>query len=177
MIRTDQHVTTAPADIVFRVAADVERWPEILPHYRWVRFEQQRGFGRGVVEMAAWRDFVGPLRWPTWWKSLMEADPDEPIVRYSHIGGVTTGMDVEWLFLPADRGTVVRIVHEWAEGPAWPLIGKFAANRVIGPHFVSFIAQRTLKGVCAEAERLAALEAGEAAQHAEAGQPEEPADG
>ena len=157
MIRTDQHVTTAPADIVFRVAADVERWPEILPHYRWVTFEDKRGFGRGVVEMAAWREFPGPLRWPTWWKSQMDADPDTPIVRYKHIGGITYGMDVEWLFLPADEGTVVRIVHEW-DGPPWPLIGSFAADRVIGPHFVSFIAQRTLRGVCAEAERLAALE-------------------
>lgn len=159
MIRTDQHVTVAPADLVFRVAADVEHWPEILPHYRWVRFDEKRGFGRGVVEMAAWRDFPGPLRWPTWWRSEMNADPDEPIVRYRHIGGITTGMDVEWLFLPTAEGTVVRIIHEW-DGPGWPLIGRFAADRVIGPRFVSFIAQRTLKGVCAEAERLAALETG-----------------
>ena len=162
MIRSDQHVTTAPTDIVFRVAADVERWPEILPHYRWVEFEEKRGFGRGFVEMAAWRDFLGPLRWPTWWKSEMEADPDEPIVRYRHIDGITTGMDVEWLFLPADEGTVVRVIHAWPDGPGWPLIGGFAAKRVIGPHFVSFIAQRTLKGVCAEAERMAALESREA---------------
>lgn len=152
MIRSDQHVTLAPADVVFRVAADVERWPQILPHYRWVRFSEKDGFGRGVVEMAAWRDFAGPLRWPTWWKSEMEADPEEPIVRYRHIDGITRGMGVQWLFLPAEKGTVIRIVHEW-DGPGWPLIGRFAANRVIGPHFVSFIAQRTLRGVCAEAER------------------------
>lgn len=157
MIRIDQHVTVAPADIVFRVAADVERWPDILPHYRWVRFNERRGFGRGVVEMAAWRELPGPFRWPTWWKSHMEADPDEPVIRYQHIDGITTGMDVAWLFLPADDGTVVRITHEW-DGPSWPLISRFAANRVIGPHFVSFIARRTLAGVCGEAERLAGLE-------------------
>lgn len=157
MIRSDQHVTVAPADLVFRVATDVERWPEILPHYRWVRFHEKRGFGRGVVEMAAWRDFGGPLRWPTWWKSEMNTDPDEPVVRYRHIGGITARMDVEWLFLAAGHGTVVCVIHEW-DGPRWPLVGRFAANRVIGPHFVSFIAQRTLMGVCAEAERLAALE-------------------
>ena len=157
MIRTDQQVTNAPADTVFRVAADVERWPEILPHYRWVRFDEKRSFGHGVVEMAAWREFPGPLRWPTWWKSRMECDPGEPVVRYHHIGGITTGMDVVWMFLPTDRGTVVRIVHEW-DGPAWPLISGFAADWVIGPHFVSSIAQRTLAGVCAEAERLTVLE-------------------
>jgi uncharacterized membrane protein len=158
MNRIDQHVTVAPADIVFRVAADVERWPEILPHYRWVRFNEKRSFGRGVVEMAAWRELPGPFRWPTWWKSNMEADPDEPIIRYQHIDGITTGMDVAWLFLPANEGTVVRITHDW-QGPSWPIISGFAANRVIGPHFVSFIAQRTLAGVCAEAERVAGLQA------------------
>lgn len=152
MNRIDQYVTVAPTDTVFRVAADVERWPEILPHYRWVRFHDKRGFGRGVVEMAAWRELPGPFRWPTWWTSRMEADPDEPIIRYHHIDGITTGMEVAWLFLPANEGTVVRVTHDW-HGPPWPLISRIAADRVIGPHFVSFIARQTLAGVCAEAER------------------------
>lgn len=154
MIRTDDRVTTAPVDLVFRVAADVERWPEILPHYRWVRFREKQGFGKGVVEMAAWRDFLGPLRYPTWWLSEMTADPDEPVVRYRHVGGITRGMDVVWQFHRANEGTLVRIVHEW-EGPSWPLIGGIAASAVIGPHFISAIAQRTLAGVCAEAESMA----------------------
>lgn len=155
MIRIDERVTTASPSQAFRAAADVERWPEILPHYRWVRFREKRDFGNGVVEMAAWRDFGGPLRWPTWWVSEMEADPAEPIVRYRHIGGITRGMDVRWEFVPAlDGGTLVRVVHEW-DGPRWPLIGGLAARLVIGPHFVSAIARRTLAGVCAAAERQA----------------------
>lgn len=158
MNRTDQHVTLAPADTVFRVAADVERWPEILPHCRWVRFQDRRGFGDGVVEMAAWRDLPGPFRWPTSWKARMEADPDEPAIRYHHIDGITTGMEATWIFLPANEGTVVRITHDW-DGPPWPFISGIAANRVIGPLFVSFFAQRTLAGVCAEAERVAGLNA------------------
>lgn len=155
MITIDERVTTAPPDVAFQVAADVERWPEILPHYRWVRFQQKQGFAEGRVEMAAWRDFTGPIRYPTWWVSLMENDPDVPVVRYRHVDGITTGMDVRWEFFPAAAGCLVRVVHEW-EGPPWPLIGRFAANAVIGPHFVSFIAQRTLAGVCVEAERRAA---------------------
>lgn len=168
MITIDERVTTAPIDTVFRVAADVERWPDILPHYRWVRFHEKRGFAEGIVEMSAFRDFGGPLRYPTWWTSRMEHDPDVPVVRYHHVAGVTTGMDVRWEFLPAvtavsdGRDTLVRVVHEWEDGPGWPLIGRFAANHVIGPHFVSFIAQRTLAGVCREAERRAGAAAGRA---------------
>jgi ribosome-associated toxin RatA of RatAB toxin-antitoxin module len=152
MIRIDERMTAAGPDAVFRVAADVERWPEVVPHYRWVRFHIRDGFGRGIVEMAAWREFRGPLRYPTWWKSSMEADPKTPIVRYHHIGGITRGMDVRWEFEPRGEGTLVRIVHEWS-GPPWPIIGRFAADRVIGPHFVSVIAGRTLAAICAEAER------------------------
>lgn len=156
MIRIDERATMAPPSTVFRVAADVERWPDILPHYRWVRFREKRGFARGVVEMAAWREFGGPLRWPTWWLSEMDTDPAVPIVRYRHIDGITRGMDVRWEFVPAAAGgTLVRVVHEW-DGPAWPLISGIAAELVIGPHFVSAIATRTLAGVCAAAEGAAA---------------------
>ena len=126
----------------------------ILPHYRHVAFEKSTGFGTGIVEMSAWRDFAGPLRYPTWWKSDMRVDVDEPAVYYRHIGGITTGMDVKWMFEDAPGGTHVSITHTW-DGPPWPLIGRFAWEHVIARHFVSFIATRTLAGVAREAERRA----------------------
>lgn len=152
MLTIDEQTCAAPADVSFRVAADVERWPEILPHYRWVRFQRKDGFAEGIVEMAAWRPF-GPIRYPTWWVSEMEHDPAKRVVRYQHIDGITAGMDVIWEVTPVDTDrSHLRIVHEWT-GPAWPLIGGVAADWVIGPHFISHIAGRTLQGVAAEAER------------------------
>ena len=154
MITIDEHIAAAPPDVCFSVGADVERWPDILPHYRWVRFQRKDGFATGRVEMAAWRDFAGPIRYPTWWVSEMTCDPTVPVVRYRHVDGITTGMDVAWEFHEHAKGTRIHLVHEW-DGPPWPLIGGFAADRVIGPHFVSFIARRTLAGVSAEAARRA----------------------
>lgn len=151
----DEHVMRAPIDLCFRVAADVERWPALLPHYRRVRFLERGGFGLGRVEMAAWRAFAGPIRYPAWWVSEMRADADEPAIYYHHVQGITRGMHVKWELEPEAGTTLVRIIHEWP-GPKWPLIGRFAAEHVIGPHFVSAIARRTLAGVGAEAERLAA---------------------
>lgn len=149
----DEHRMSAPANICFRVAADVERWPDILPHYRRVRFREQRGFGTGRVEMAAWRDFAGPVRYPTWWVSDMHVAEDEPAVFYRHVDGITRGMDVKWSFSPASTDTtLVRITHTW-DGPPWPLIGPLAWRLIIAQHFVSAIAQRTLAGVAAEAAR------------------------
>lgn len=152
MQTVDECLMRARPDRCFLVAADVERWPEILPHYRWVRFHERRGFGVGQVEMAAWRLFPGRIRYPTWWLSEMRADEAEPAIHYRHVAGITAGMIVKWSFFPHPTGTLVRITHEWA-GPRWPLIGGIAWTRVIGPHFVSAIAQRTLAGVAAEAAR------------------------
>lgn len=125
----------------------------ILAHYRWVRFHQKQDFARGVVEMSAWRRFPPGLNYPTWWVSEMRGDASEPAVYYRHIRGITRGMDVKWSFRTIDEHTThVTIVHDW-QGPAWPIIGKLAANLVIGPIFVSAIARRTLAGVAREAER------------------------
>jgi hypothetical protein len=41
------------------------------------------------------------------------------------------------------------------DGPAWPVIGPFAATNVIGPVFVHGIASRTLAGLGAVAEKKA----------------------
>lgn len=152
----DRITIRAPLDRVFTIARDIERWPEILPHYRWVRMLERRPDG-GRVEMAAWRPFgPAPLRYPAWWVSEMwvELDGGQPVIRYRHIAGITAGMDVRWVLTAAPGGggdVAVEIVHQWS-GPAWPLIGGLAASLVIGPVFVHGIASRTLAGIRANAE-------------------------
>jgi hypothetical protein len=150
MRTVDEALTSAPLETCIELAADVERWPDLLPHYRWVRFRDKRGFADGVVEMAAWRSFPG-FRWPTWWVSEMEPDLGRGRVRYRHIEGITQGMDVVWEVRSEGEATRMSIVHEWS-GPRWPLIGGVAADQVIGPHFISFIAGRTLAGIVRAAE-------------------------
>ncbi len=153
MITVDRQLVHADVARAFAAGADVERWPEWLPHYRWVRFLERRPDGSGgVVEMAAWRAF-GPLKWPTWWVSDMVIEPGIPRVRYRHIDGITRGMDVAWDFAPREDGVLVTITHEWS-GPAWPLVGPLAASAVIGPVFIHGIAKRTLAGIARHAESV-----------------------
>jgi hypothetical protein len=99
--------------------------------------------------MAAWRPF-GLLRYPTWWVSEMRVTPSQA-VRYRHVRGITQGMDVEWRFTQEREGIAVTVVHQWM-GPRWPVIGRLAAEWVIGPVFIHGIAWRTLAGVKAQAE-------------------------
>lgn len=142
----------APLEPCLRVASDVERWPEILPHYRDVHFTRRDGPGRGRVHMSAFRHF-GLLPWPTWWDSEMVTDHEAAEIRYRHVAGITRGMDVLWTLEEVEDGRRTRIVilHDW-DGPGWPLVGGFAARRVIGPYFIRVVADRTLAGVRREAE-------------------------
>jgi SAM-dependent methyltransferase len=158
MTTVDERVVRAPLPAIFALARDVERWPRVLRHYRYVRFRSRTRDSGGLVEMSANRPF-GPLEWPTRWTSLMAvheaANGRAPEIRFRHVAGVTTGMDVAWTFEPSGEATLVRIVHVW-NGPRWPVIGAIAARAVIGPVFVHGIASRTLAGLAAEAERMQA---------------------
>ncbi len=130
----------ADAAEVYRLAAPVERWPEILPHYRWVRVLEDDGEGRRLVEMAARRDFI-PVRW----RAEQRLFPDVPRITFRHVGGVTKGMEVEWAFAPrGERVVRVGILHDLPRLVGWPLIGGVVAERIVGPFFVSNIAGKTL---------------------------------
>ena len=154
MLTVDRISIRAPAERVFQVAADIERWPRILAHYRWVRFLERDatgGGGGGVVEMAAWRPF-GPVRYPAWWVSQMTVNGAAGEIRYRHLRGITRGMDVVWRVVPRGSGADVTIEHRW-RGPAWPLVGGWIARGLIGPVFVHGIASRTLAGIKRHLER------------------------
>lgn len=159
MVTIDELDVRAPLAVIYRLAGDVERWPDHLPHYRFVKFRNRDGAGGGIVEMSANRPFAllpgasaFQFDWPTWWLSEMAVDDSRPSIRFRHIGGITTGMDVEWTFTPTSGGTHARIVHMW-DGPGIPLFGIPAATMVIGPVFIHGIASRTLAGLAAAAER------------------------
>ena len=153
----DERTVRASVSATFDLVKDVESWPALLSHYRFVRFRSRNSDGGGIVEMSANRPF-GLVNWPTWWLSEMVVDQTRPAVRFRHIGGVTKEMDVEWSFTPVDGGTHVRLFHVW-DGPHWPIIGVVAATAVIGPVFVHGIASRTLEGLAREVERSMGPEA------------------
>jgi hypothetical protein len=128
----------APYERVFVLAAEVERWPELLPHYRYVR--RVPGDSARHFEMGARR---GPI--PVRWRAIQRPLPEQRRIEFVHTGGVTRGMQVAWRFEERDGALDVSIEHELELG--WPLIGDFAADHVVGPQFVEAIAGRTLRRV------------------------------
>jgi ribosome-associated toxin RatA of RatAB toxin-antitoxin module len=126
----------APAHRVYELAAATERWPEILPHYRYVRVLEERAPSR-IVEMAARRGLI-PIRWT----AKQTNDPVRPHIAFHHLRGWTRGMDVEWIFEPIDGGTRVRIEHRLSF--AFPIARDWLGEHVVGNFFIRHVAGRTL---------------------------------
>lgn len=137
----------APYEVVFDLAAQIERWPQILPHYRFVTAVPDPN-GERRFAMGARRGVI-PVRWV----AIQRPMRDERRIEFVHTGGVTRGMWVEWRFAETTDGLDVSIEHRL--DLRWPLVGGAVARHVIGPQFIDAIAGRTLRRVreLAEATR------------------------
>ncbi|HCP92196.1 MAG TPA: hypothetical protein DIT76_09170, partial [Spartobacteria bacterium] len=58
---TNSIIMHAPKMSIFETAANLELWPKILPHYRYIRY-LERSPNRNVVVMAATRSGI-PISW------------------------------------------------------------------------------------------------------------------
>ena len=142
----------APADLVFRLAHDVERWPALLPHYVAARrVAPPDTDGRLLVEFVARRPLVPVLGLglPVAWRSLTWSEPAGRRLRFVHRGGATGAMDVTWRIEDAGPGRCrVEIEHEFRPRmPGWAWL--------IDRAFTRPIAGRTLATFRAIAEAVA----------------------
>ena len=96
----------APKNTIFETAANLELWPQILPHYRSIRY-LERGADRNLVVMAAVR-----LGIPISWTSEQIIDRARCEIRFHHLKAFTKGMNVVWSFEETAAGVVVVIVHD-----------------------------------------------------------------
>ncbi|PYL27072.1 MAG: hypothetical protein DMF39_11945, partial [Verrucomicrobia bacterium] len=92
MHRTNSIAIRAPKMVIFETAANLELWPKILPHYRYVRF-LERGADRNVVVMAAERSKI-----PISWTSEQIIDRNRLEIHFHHLKAWTKGMRVVWTF-------------------------------------------------------------------------------
>jgi len=126
----------APKMQIFETAADLEGWPKILPHYRYIRY-LERGETRNLVVMAATRSGI-----PISWTSEQVIDRDKLEVRFHHLKAFTKGMKVVWTFTDTPAGVLVQIVHDLRfRVPALAPI----ADQIIGNFFIHHIASQTLR--------------------------------
>jgi ribosome-associated toxin RatA of RatAB toxin-antitoxin module len=146
----------APADMVFRLARDVERWPQLLPHYVAARRAgPPDADGRLVVGFVARRSLVPilGLGLPVAWRASTWAEPAERRLRFVHRGGATGGMDVTWRITDLDGGQGCRVEIEHVFRPSVP-----GWAWLIDHAFTRPIAGRTLAAFRSIAEAVAATD-------------------
>jgi ribosome-associated toxin RatA of RatAB toxin-antitoxin module len=133
----------APREAIFETAANLELWPKILPHYRYIRY-LERGGERNVVLMAAMRSGI-----PISWTSEQIIDRENLQVRFHHLKAWTKGMRVVWTFRETQDGVLVEIVHDlqFRIRALAPI-----AEKLIGGFFIHHIANQTLRCMKAHLE-------------------------
>ncbi len=137
----------APKSAIFEAAADLERWPEFLPHYRYIRY-LERSPRRNIVVMAAIRSGI-----PISWTSEQIIDRDRMEVRFHHLKAFTKGMDVIWtLDEQPGGGVLVQILHDMRFRV--PFLAP-VADPIIGGFFIHHVANETLRCMKAHLEARA----------------------
>ena len=140
----------APKMSIFETAANLELWPKILPHYRYIRY-LERSPNRNVVVMAATRSGI-----PVKWTSEEIIDRDRVEIRFNHLKAFTKGMHVVWTFTENAEGVLVKIAHDLNFR-----LKIFApiADKIIGDFFIHHVANKTLRCMKAyvEAQPVAAV--------------------
>src|SRR5438552_7871784 len=92
MRKTNSITMRVSRKAIFLTAANLELWPKILPHYRYIRY-LERSPDRNVVVMAATRSGI-----PISWTSEQIIDRDRLEIRFHHLKAFTKGMRVVWTF-------------------------------------------------------------------------------
>ena len=125
----------APMEKIYAMTSDLTRWPELLPHYRWVRW-LSGGPNSGILEMAARRSAI-----PISWISEFHRDPEKPALTFRHLAAFTKGMEVCWIYSQEPGGVRVTIVHDLAF--RWSFLGPLA-EPIIENFIIDWVASRTL---------------------------------
>ena len=133
----------APAELLFRLVRDVERWPALLPHYASVDVAERRADGSVMARYVARRPLVPVLGigLPVAWRSRAWSEPDPPRLRFVHVGGATAGMTVTWRIEPTAAGACrVTLEHVFRPriAPWAPLVDRLFVRPIAGRTLATF---------------------------------------
>lgn len=103
MIVAAEVTVAAPAETVFRLAAEVELWPALLPHVRSARVLERRGRRQLFTVRARWRG------WPVGWLAVAELDAARGSIRVRHTSPLTRGTTELWSVAPFPDGETCRL--------------------------------------------------------------------
>jgi ribosome-associated toxin RatA of RatAB toxin-antitoxin module len=129
----------ASREKIFSTVSQLLRWPEFLPHYRFVKQKESEApstEGRMRLHMSA----EGGL-FPVSWRAIFWADSSTQQLYFEHVAAFTKGMKVVWQLTPTPDGTLVEIHHELRF--RIPVVG-FLMEPLLQHGFIEPVAKKTL---------------------------------
>jgi hypothetical protein len=144
----------ADRQTVFRLLAEIELWPAILPHVRSARVVRRDGRRRLVTVRASWKGL------PIGWTAVETIDPVQCRMTLRHVTPLTRGSLAVWTVSPEtiDRGAVaVDVDVEQRVVVPLPLVGGLLGRGFVGGRVARELGQKILDRVkeVAEGESLA----------------------
>lgn len=130
----------ASREKIFATVSQLLRWPELLPHYRFVRVVDG---GDSAAE--GWQSLHMSARggwFPVSWRARFRADVPSAQLHFEHVAAFTKGMRVVWTLTPVVDGVCVEILHELTfrlTGFGWLI------EPILQHGFIEPVAHRTLK--------------------------------
>ncbi|MCC7367624.1 MAG: SRPBCC family protein [Chloroflexi bacterium] len=99
--RAYETIIRADADTVYRLVAELELWPALIPHIKSARVVERLGRHRRIVTVrASWRGL------PVGWRAIQLSEPERRRVTFRHLIAATRGTTVSWTVEPAGEDTV-----------------------------------------------------------------------
>lgn len=131
----------APADVVNRLAAEIELWPAFVRNVRVARVLRRSPRDDGL-RMISIRGRQGWL--PIGWRSIQKLEPEVGRITLRHFTPISAGTTATWTIAPTPDGAATDVTIEQRAFLHLPLIGRFLAERIVGPYIGRPFAQSIL---------------------------------
>ncbi len=121
----------APAEVVYRLAAEIELWPAFVRNIRCARV-LRRSRADPRLRLILIRGRLGWL--PLGWRSIQRLEPEAGRVTLRQVSRLSAGTTAEWTIAPTPDRTATDVTIVQRPILHLPLIGRLIAERIVGPH-------------------------------------------
>lgn len=139
MHSTSSILIQASRENIFSTVSQLLRWPEYLPHYRFVH--QTSSHVHASQDWTCLHMSAEGGLFPVSWRAIFRADPSKQELYFEHVAAFTKGMKVVWQLTSTSEGTLVEIHH--ALQFRIPGLG-FFMEPLLQHGFIEPVAKRTL---------------------------------
>jgi hypothetical protein len=138
----------APADLVDRLAAEIELWPTFVRQIGSVRVLRRSPYDRRdrLIAIRGWRGWL-----PIGWRAIQRREPEHGRITLRQVTPLTAGTTACWTIVPTPDGSSTEVTVMTRATIHLPLIGLVLAERIIGP----LIGQPFVTGILRDLKHVA----------------------